>query len=205
MTEKVASRRERAKADKMRRILAAGAKLFSQKGFDGTTVQEIADEADIAVGTLFLYVSDKSEILLLLFHNSIEQQFKKAVRSLNSRKKFIPAVKRFLTDLIAPHEQNQELSRAFWREFLFHKGKVRMQLDTLSGAIIGVLQAKIRTAKLAGEIDKGVDESVAALQIYGIYHSTLAFYLAECLPATSPEQTIDALLQSLWHGMIPRP
>ena len=52
-----------------------------------------------------------------------------------------------------------------------------MQLDTLSGPIIGVLQAKIRTAKLAGEIDKGVDESVAALQIYGIYHSTLAFYL----------------------------
>ena len=41
----------------MRPILAASAKLFSQKGFDGTTVQEIADEADIAVGTLlFLFL-----------------------------------------------------------------------------------------------------------------------------------------------------
>jgi Bacterial regulatory proteins, tetR family len=45
------SRQERGKAGKMRRILAAGEKLFSNQRFDGTTVQQVADEADVAVGT----------------------------------------------------------------------------------------------------------------------------------------------------------
>jgi AcrR family transcriptional regulator len=64
------SRREGSKADKMRRILAAGNKLFSRQGFDKTTVQQIADEADVGAGTLFLYVSDTSELLLKLFHSA---------------------------------------------------------------------------------------------------------------------------------------
>ena len=73
------SRRERSKADKMRRILAAGEKLFSKQGFDGTTVQQIADEADVAVGTLFLYILDKSELLLRLFHNAIDRELETAI------------------------------------------------------------------------------------------------------------------------------
>ncbi len=50
MTErKTLSRSERSKADKIRRILATGEKLFSRNGFDGVTEQQIADEADAAV------------------------------------------------------------------------------------------------------------------------------------------------------------
>ncbi len=69
-TEQAVSRRDRAKADKRRRIIDASRTLFSSKGFDQTTVQQIADLADVAVGTLFLYVSDKSELLLLIFKRS---------------------------------------------------------------------------------------------------------------------------------------
>ncbi len=70
----------------MRRILAAAEKLFSSQGFDGTTVQQIADEADIAVGTLFLYVSDKSELLLRLFHNAAEVELDQAWDLLRQRR-----------------------------------------------------------------------------------------------------------------------
>ena len=130
--EKVASRRERAKEEKMRRILATSAKLFSLHGFDGTTVQQIADEADVAVGTLFLYVLDKGEILLLLFHHAIEEQLKLATKELNKGKRLIPAIHRFLMEMMEPYEKNMELSKFFWREFLFHKGKVRGELDLLT-------------------------------------------------------------------------
>jgi AcrR family transcriptional regulator len=188
----------------MRRILAASAKLFSLNGFDGTTVQQIADEADVAVGTLFLYVSDKSEILLLLFHNAIELQLKKAARRLKAQSEFLPSVRRFLTDLTTPYEKNEDLSKVFWREFLFHKGHVRAELDTLAAAILQVLRERVTAARNAGEVDSSVDADVAALQIYAIYHATLAFYLADCLPGGSPDGTLDSLLHSMWRGMAPR-
>ena len=145
MTErKTSSRRERSKADKMRRILAAGEKPFSRNGFDGTTVQQIADEADVAFGTLFLCVSDKNEILLGLFRDAIERKLKKAIRQLKTRRRFIPrfipSLKRFLMDLMIPHEANWGLSSVFWREFLFHKGQVRAELDQLAAAVLQVLR-----------------------------------------------------------------
>lgn len=198
------SRRERTKADKMRRILSAGDKLFAKQGFDGTTVQQIADEADIGVGTLFLYISDKSELLLRLFHNGVQVELGKAVKRLKADEKFLAAVRRFLLDLMVPFEKDRELAKVFWREFLFHKGQLRKELDQQASAIVQILAERIRAAQMKKEIDARVDPAAAALQLYAIHHATLAFHLADCLPDKSPTLTLDALLQSAWFGMAPR-
>jgi len=203
--ESKTSRRERSKADKMRRILAAGEKLFSKQGFDGTTVQQIADEADIAVGTLFLYISDKSELLLRLFHYSTDLELGQAVRRMKASRKFLPAVRRFLEDLILPYEKDHELAKVFWREFLFHKGEVRAELDKQASEILRALAEVIAIAQKRREIDQSVDPGVGALQLYAIFHATLAFHLADCLPGGSPSLTLNALLQSAWLGLAPRP
>ena len=188
----------------MRRILAAGEKLFSSHGFDGTTVQQIADEADIAVGTLFLDVSDKSELLLRLFHNTVAVELDQAVRRMETNKRFLSAVRRFLLDLMVPYETDRELAKVFWREFLFHRGQVRDELDQQAAAILRAVAERIGAAQLKGEIDKRVDAAAGALQLYAIFHATLAFHLADCLPDKSPSVTLDALLQSAWLGMAPR-
>jgi AcrR family transcriptional regulator len=198
------SRRERGKADKMRRILVAGDKLFSKRGFDGTTVQQIADEADVAVGTLFLYISDKSELLLRLFHYATDLELGPAVRRMKAGRKFLPAVRRFLEDLILPYEKDRELAKVFWREFLFHKGEVRAELDKQASEILGALAEVIAIAQGRQEVDPHVDPAVGALQLYAIFHATLAFHLADCLPNRSPTVTLNALLQSAWLGMAPR-
>ena len=46
--------RERNRADKLGRILAAGRELFARDGFDATTSRAIAQQAGIGTGTLFL-------------------------------------------------------------------------------------------------------------------------------------------------------
>jgi AcrR family transcriptional regulator len=197
------SRRERSKADKMRRILAAGDKLFSQQGFDKTTVQQIADEADVGAGTLFLYVSDKSELLLKLFHGAIELELKQAIKRLKAGKKFVTTIRRFLIDLMGPYERDRERSKVFFREFLFHKGQIRGELDRQASEILQALQEAIEAAQADGQIDARVDPSVGALQIYAIFHATLAFHLADCLPR-SPNLTMESLLHSAWLGLAPR-
>ena len=198
------SRRERSKADKMRRILAAGEKLFTKQGYDGTTVQQIADEADIAVGTLFLYVSDKSELLLKIFYNATDHELEPAIRRMKASRKFLPGARRFLMELHAPYGKDRELAKVYCREVLFHKGGVRAELDKQSAEIVGALAEAIAVAQQRGDIDKSVDPSVGALHFYAIFHATLAFHVADCLPNTTPNQTLNALLQSAWFGMASR-
>ena len=57
------SLRERKKRLTREAIYAAAQALFSERGFDGVTVAEIADAANISVKTLFTYVGTKEELL----------------------------------------------------------------------------------------------------------------------------------------------
>lgn len=57
------SLRERKKRLTREAILAAAQALFSERGFDGVTVAEIADAANISVKTLFTYIGSKEELL----------------------------------------------------------------------------------------------------------------------------------------------
>ncbi|MFH8738231.1 MULTISPECIES: TetR/AcrR family transcriptional regulator [unclassified Streptomyces] len=59
-------RRERAKKDKRERITAAARELFAEHGVSGVTTQQVADRADVAIGTLYLYASTKAELLILV-------------------------------------------------------------------------------------------------------------------------------------------
>ena len=59
-------RRERAKQEKLERIKAAARGLFSELGVSSVTTQQIADRADVATGTLYLYASTKAELLIMV-------------------------------------------------------------------------------------------------------------------------------------------
>ena len=59
-------RRERAKRDKRERIMAAARELFAERGVSGVTTQQVADRADVAIGTLYRYVATKAEFLIMV-------------------------------------------------------------------------------------------------------------------------------------------
>jgi AcrR family transcriptional regulator len=59
-------RREWAKQDKRECIRAGARELFAEHGVRGVTTQQVADRADIAIGTLYLYASTKAELLIMV-------------------------------------------------------------------------------------------------------------------------------------------
>lgn len=57
-------RRERKKAQTRRALSDAALRLFCEHGYDGVTVAQIADEADVSIATLFTHVPDGKEALI---------------------------------------------------------------------------------------------------------------------------------------------
>lgn len=65
------SRRERKKERVRRQLYRAALELFPERGYDGTSVQEICDRADVAKGTFFNYFPSKEHVLLA-YHDEIK-------------------------------------------------------------------------------------------------------------------------------------
>ena len=57
------------KGEKYHRILAAAQKIFAQNGFHNSKVAQIAKEANVADGTIYLYFHNKDDILISLFED----------------------------------------------------------------------------------------------------------------------------------------
>lgn len=53
------------------RILRAAVRLFSRRGFGGTTVRAIADEAQVALGLMYAHFESKDAVLAALMDESV--------------------------------------------------------------------------------------------------------------------------------------
>ena len=56
------------------RILRAAVKLFAEKGFDATTVQEVVAAAEVTKGALYHYFDSKDDLLYEIYHSLIGLQ-----------------------------------------------------------------------------------------------------------------------------------
>jgi AcrR family transcriptional regulator len=69
----VSDRKEREKAEMKVRILDAAKSLFLDKGFEKTSIRNIADLIEYSPGTIYLYFKDKNELLFELHQMAFEK------------------------------------------------------------------------------------------------------------------------------------
>src|SRR5271165_968582 len=70
-------RNERRKARTRSALLAAGQRLFGEQGFDATTVAEIAEAADVAIGSFYNYFDTKDELLAALLQETLAEHLRR--------------------------------------------------------------------------------------------------------------------------------
>jgi AcrR family transcriptional regulator len=67
--------RAEAKAQTRRELIDAAAVVFARRGFEGATVQEIADEAGRTTGAIYAHFSTKAELFLALLDQEQADRF----------------------------------------------------------------------------------------------------------------------------------
>jgi len=65
------------KTEKYRRILEAAIKVFAEQGFFHSTISQIAKEAGVADGTIYLYFKNKDDILIQFYNYKTRNIFDK--------------------------------------------------------------------------------------------------------------------------------
>ena len=65
--------REKQKANRTGRILAAASRLFRAQGYDAVRIEDIAAAAEVSAGTCYNYFSTKGDLLLAIVSMEVEE------------------------------------------------------------------------------------------------------------------------------------
>ncbi|MEJ5285507.1 MAG: TetR/AcrR family transcriptional regulator [Brevinematales bacterium] len=101
------------------RILEASIKLFAEKGFDATSVDEIARNAEINKAMIYYYFSSKEELLSSIIRKSINE-FTSIIEDINlsNFKDLEEIIHFFVNEGINYIDKNDMLIRIYQRESL---------------------------------------------------------------------------------------
>lgn len=188
------SRRERHKQDRWARIHAAALGLFTRQGFGGTTVRQIAQEADVATGTVFRYAADKADLLLLVFHDVIEQTAAEALDARRLDGPLAQVLPRLFDPFFAFYEERPALARDFLHLVLFHDSPQRNREMEQARRFVGRVAELLAERQAAGEVAAEVDPHTAALALFSVYQACLVLWLAGDASADEARAQLWALL-----------
>ncbi|MFD9326327.1 TetR/AcrR family transcriptional regulator [Streptomyces sp. NPDC060065] len=112
-------RRERNKQEKLDRIVAAASELFAEHGVDEVTTQQIADQADIGTGTLFLYAKTKGELLLLVQNAKYVEALEQGRADAETVPGVLDAVLAIVRPIVECNRIQIDNGRTYLREMVF--------------------------------------------------------------------------------------
>ena len=106
----------RSRAPVQARIVAAAVGLFSEKGFDATSVQEIVERAAVTKGALYHYYRSKDDLLYEIYHQLISQQLADLDRILAAGDPAPTTLRATISDLVETTAARLEETAVFTRE-----------------------------------------------------------------------------------------
>jgi AcrR family transcriptional regulator len=181
MTTAIATAREstrtaRKKREKLARIMHTARQLFERKGFDATSMREIAAKADIGHGTLFLYARSKEDLLVMIFRDEVVRAVDEAVATVPPRRPVLERLLHVLGALIEHHERNPALARVFVKELPFVDDARHGVADFMT-SLFGHMAELIADAQDAGELTREAPPPLLARNLFAVFFGNLQRWL----------------------------
>ena len=213
------SRRDRERLARRLAMLDAALAVFGEKGFDGATLDEIAERAEFGKGTLYNYFpGGKDELYRVLFEERVVDGLYAVVertlpddRPLATRAEARAAFRDFILGLLEHFETNRSALRLFMTEGprAFHDPeRMRHVVELFAGFTDAVTRA-VERAIGTGALRALPALPVAHLLIGNVRGVLMAHAAHDCapegvhaMPALVPAETADLITTVLFDGLL---
>jgi AcrR family transcriptional regulator len=178
-------------------ILAAARKIFATKGFRDATVDDIAAEAGIAKGTVYLYYPSKKEMYLAALKQGLEELRQRTGAAMQSAVGAQAKLRAFVRTRMEYAEANRDFFRIYHSEFGNLTNDSEFQQLYLQQA--KTLEAVLHTAAKKGEIRR-IRADFSAFLIYDMVKSVMIQRLLGRSTARLDDD-IETLTELIWKGL----
>lgn len=172
-------------------ILDAAITVFSQRGYSGASLQEIAERVGILKGSLYHYIDSKEGLLFRILeenhHKASEIQQEVDALDLPTEEKFVA----YITRLATWYLTNLERTSLYQNEWRFLEGEFGHKVRTYRRSFTGYLRTLV---------DAAVDEGLAAPDLDTDLVTKFVLSAIDSVPSwfrVSPPRGIETLAGSI--------
>jgi AcrR family transcriptional regulator len=148
-------------------ILDCAARLFAERGYEGTTLSDLADAASIAKATLFHYFSTKEKILFELYNHAVGTGLD-TVRSVEANTDPEVELRAMLREHALAIMRNERLYQIFFSEEKGLEPEHREIIRAQEVAYLNLIAERVRALQLKKRVASTVHPRVAAQVMLGI-------------------------------------
>jgi AcrR family transcriptional regulator len=180
------------------KILDAALKVFSQNGYNASTIKQIAKKAKVAEGTIYLYFKNKKELLLNLVEHPFISSFKELMENLTLEDDY-KNLKIILNDRLKFASEHIQLMQLLLYESQFHKDLKKIFIEKVLIQAISPFEKYLKKRIKEGKFRK-FDPAFLAQLFFGMFLSMLYTQKVlkdKNLDASSLKQLVDLFLNGV--------
>ncbi|MBC8234662.1 TetR/AcrR family transcriptional regulator [bacterium] len=185
---------------KRRQILDAAVKVFAQNGFYNSKVLDIAKEAGVANGTVYLYFPSKDDILISIFEEQMgelidymEREIQKEIGSLNKLQKLVSMQMHLI-------ETNSELTELLLVELRQSKKFLRSNATDMMSKYIDMISDILREGIAEGTIDENIDVTIVGTMLFSAVEGLATRWILEGA-SYSLDKATDTVIKVFLNGI----
>ena len=187
----------------MKRLEKASIKLFSEKGYEATTIRDICQDVEITAPSLYYYFESK-ESLYLHVVEQCEKAHREAVEEAMETCNQETAEKRLghlFEALVAFHQKEQDLYEFWLRSFLFPPASLKHKLEEMT-----VSWREEYQKMLIDFLNSSAEDSLPSIEISDVLEAfqklVLGHILSISIGRTSPsKEKTEQTWNQFWNGI----
>lgn len=177
---KSALRRQREREQRYQTILKAAERCFAREGYHKASVELIADEAEVSVGTVYFYFKNKEDLLIHLLNDigfQLRELLGREFRKADGTDEGMQRAGKVFFDEFCPHYPERLL--IFFRDAVGQSAEVEVHRKKIfNRLILDVREALERLALQQGKaFQSKLAAEVMAVSIMGMYERIAYHYL----------------------------
>lgn len=189
--------------DKPQQIIEAAVRVFARKGYYNSRVSDIAREAGIAAGTIYLYFRTKDDILVTLFREKMAQFVGSLRKAIADEPDAVAKLSRLIRLHFEMLEENPQLAEVVQVELRqgqkFFRGASSHEIASYFALITSVLEEGVAE----GRFRAGLPVKVATKALFGAMDQMATSWVLGKRGYRLAD-TADALADIFLRGLAPR-
>ena len=209
--------RERQKRERRDAIFEAAASLFAERGYNATSMEDVAARAVVSVPTVYAYYPAKADLMVAIYAADralVEERKKRLI----ARPPADPARAIVALMLVEMRNYLEYLDNAVWRELVatsirragdFDAGLVKLNEEAFDRPMARLLEALKRRGRIAESVDVADAVTLLSDLSLAVFHQQIAgdhpYEWAEQRLRRAVRVAVDGLLPTAAHTGATKP